>query len=378
MSTARAVPDQVLPRGVRLGPGTDLGGSARSQVHRHTVLEGPDDWGTSVVVKRFLPQPPGRGAAMGYERERVGLQLLPGAPRLLAADDGTRTVVMEDLGAEPTLADVLLADASPQASATAYWQIVEWAAALGGTVRADPALLAAARDRLGPAVAEDRRARADFPRRGLERLAEVTGSRSAAAARAELLDAVERLERDTARHVLGPGDACPDNAVLTPGGVRFLDLEGAGVRHLAYEAAYAAEPFSTCWCVFRPPAGLTVAMLEAFTSSAEQQLPGLAKDPAWARQVREAVAAWVLSATGWLMDAALEDRGIAPDGRLGPRARPLLASRWRRVAAECRADLPDVARACEEAATWAARTWGTAASELPGYPAFVGDGSGRS
>ena len=379
MSTGHADLDALLPPGVRLGVGTDLGGSTRSEVHRHRVLAGPDGWGSSVVVKRFLPQPPGRRAAMGYERERVGLGRLPGTPHLLGADDGTRTVVMEDLGAEhPTLADVLLADGSPQASATAYWQVVEWAAALGRTVRADPQVLAAARQELGPAVAEDRLARVDLPRSGLERLAEVTGSRSAPGAAAELLDAVERLERDTPRHVLGPGDACPDNTLLTPDGVRFLDLEGAGVRHLAYEAAYAAEPFSTCWCVFRPPQGLTHAMLEAFTAAAEQQIPGLVDDPAWPRQVREAVAAWVLSATGWLMDAALADRVIAPAGRPGPRVRPLLVARWRWVARECRTDLPDVARACDEAVTWAVRGWGDAASGLPGYPAFAEDGGGRT
>lgn len=361
------LPD-VLPPGVLLGEPVDLGGSTRSVVQRRPVLAGPEGWGGSVVVKRFVPQPVGSRAAMGYERELVGLAHLPGTPRLLASDDDTRTLVMEDLGQEhPTLADLLLADEPDPA----YQQTIAWAGALGRTLRSGRALLAQAREALEDAVAEDRETRQAYPRSGLARLQEVTGARHAAAAASEIQDAVERLERDTDRHVLGPGDTCPDNAVVTPDGVRFLDLEGAGLRHAAYEAAYAAEPFSTCWCVFTPPAGLTGSMLAAFTTGAEAHLPGLGSDPDWPRQVRTAVAAWVLSGTLWLLDGALADRSMVPPGRVGPQFRALLLSRWRWVVRECGEELPDVAATCEEAVTWARRTWGGGSPlELPGYPAF--------
>lgn len=359
--------EPVLPPGVRLGAAVDLGGSTRSVVQRRQVLAAPEGWGSSVVVKRFVPQPAGARAAMGYSRELVGLAHLPGTPALLASDDETQTLVMEDLGDHPTLADLLLAD-DPD---TAYQQSIAWAGALGRTLRSDLALLTRARERLGDAVAEDRWTRQDFPRRGLARLQEVTGSRHAAAATSEIQDAVERLERDADRHVLGPGDTCPDNAVVTPAGVRFLDLEGAGLRHVAYEAAYAAEPFSTCWCVFTTPSGLTGSMLAAFTTGAETHLPGLASDPEWPRQVRTAIAAWVLSATLWLLDGALADRSMATQVRLGPQFRALLLHRWRWVAGACADDLPDVAAACEEAVVWARRTWRDGSPlELPGYPAF--------
>ncbi|WP_122261597.1 hypothetical protein [Ornithinimicrobium cerasi] len=368
-----------LPSDARLDDGVDLGGSTRSQVRRHQVLEGPPGWGSSVVVKRFLPQREGHRAATGYTRERVGLTHLPGTPRLLASHDPSRTLVLEDLGADsPTLADVLLAErATPGASgrdtsAAAYWQAIEWAGALGRTVRSPTGMPDAARAELADAAAEDRRVRQDYPRTGLSRLREVAGVRHAGAATAEILDAVERLERDTARHVLGPGDACPDNAVLTPAGVRLVDLEGAGVRHVAYEAAYAAEPFSTCWCVLTPPVGLTGAMLTAFTAGAGEHLPGLADDPDWPAQVRVAVAAWVLSGTLWLLDGAVADRAMAPAGRRGPQFRALLLSRWRRVVHECAEELPDVAAVCDEALRWALRAWRDGSPlELPPYPAFA-------
>ena len=357
-----------LPDGVRLGDGVNLGDSTRSVVQRVEVVEGPTSWGRSVVVKRFLPQPEGRAAAMGWRREAVGLRHLAGAPRLLAEDAPTQTLVMEDLGTHPTLADALLGE-DPDG---AWRHTVEWARTLGGAlVTVPPDGWEGIRAELGtPLLDEDRRWQVDYPRRGLARLAEVTGTRSARAATAEAHDVVDALQRDTARHVLGPGDACPDNAVVTPDGIRLLDLEGAGLRHLAYEAAYAAEPFSTCWCVFTPPAGLTDATLEAFTAAASAQVPGLADDPHWPRQVRSAVALWVLAGTLWLLDGALADRGMSPGGRVGPRFRPLLLSRWRWVVRECSEELPDVAAACDDAVTWALRTWRDSGLELPAYPAF--------
>lgn len=361
----------VLPDGAVLKEGTDLGGSGRSHVHRHPVRSAPPEWGASVVVKRFVPQPAGSRAAMGYRRELAGLAYLPGAPRLLAADQESRTLVMEDLGPHPTLADVLLGDDE----AAAWRHTLSWAGALGRTVRSGSDLLAEVTRQLGPAVAEDRQARQDFPRRGLTRLCEVGAATRTAAAQAQIEDAVDWLEQDTRRHVLGPGDSCPDNALLTPGGVRFVDLEGAGVRHLAYEAAYAAEPFSTCWCVFAPPGGLGEAMLGAFTAGAAEQVPGLVGDPAWPQQVRVAVAAWVLSGTLWLLDGALADRTMTGGGTSeepqGPRFRALLLSRWRWVAHQCADDLPAVAAVCGEAAAWATCAWPDGSGlELPPYPAW--------
>ena len=355
-----------LPDGVALGERVPLGGSARSEVHRCAVLDGPDGWGGSVVVKRFLPRPEGRGAAMGWRREVAGLRHLRGSPRLLGLDETSQTVVMEDLGHHPTLADALLG-ADPGA---AWRHTVAWAETLGGAVAGGATVEAARRDLGGGLLAEDRRWQVEYPRRGLERLAGTAGVRAGRAAAAQARDLVDELQHDAAKHVLGPGDACPDNALLTPAGVRLLDLEGTGVRHLAYEAAYAAEPFSTCWCVFTPPPGLTDATLAAFTRAASRAVPGLEHDPDWPRQVRGAVALWVLAGTLWLLDGAVADRTMAPEGRTGPAFRGLLVARWRWVVRECADDLPDVAAACEEALGWAGRAWRGSDLVLPPYPAF--------
>lgn len=354
--------------GVRLGPGRDLGGSRRSAVSRHEVLEGPPEWGRTVVVKAFVPQPVGGAAAMGFARELAGLSLLEGTPRLLAHDDETERLVMEDLGDPPTLADLLLGS-DPEAARAG---VLAWAGALGRHVRGDPTTLDAARPLLGGAVAQDEHVRRDYPRAGLELLRR-WGVRHAAAATEEALAAVAELEEDTDRLVFSGGDTCPDNALLTPAGVRFLDLEGAGLHHVAYDAAYALEPFSTCWCVFAPPSGLTDEMVSAFTRAATEQVPGLEADPAWPRQVRLAAALWVLSATLWLADGADADRpSLGPPGRPAPSFRQLLLARWRWVARNLAEDLPDVAAACDEAITVALRRWAVPVESLSlgGYPAF--------
>lgn len=359
-----------LPSGVELGGAVDLGGSQRSTVTRYAVRTGPADWGASVVVKTFRPGATGGAVPRGYQREQVGLAHLPSTPRLLASDDASRSLLMEDLGDHPTLADVLLGESSN--TDTAYQQMLAWAGALGRTVRPAATLPDHARRRLGPAVAEDREAMRRNPQAGLTRLREVAGLRHGAAAASELADVVDWLDADTGRHVVAPGDACPDNAVLTPTGVRFLDLEGTGVRHAALEAAYAAEPFSTCWCVYAPPSGLTSSMLSAFTTGVQTVLPGLAQDPDWPRQVRAAVALWVASGALWLLDGALADRRInAVHG--GPPFRALLLARWRWVVRECADELPDTAALCDEAITWALRTWREGSMlKLPAYPAFRG------
>lgn len=359
-----------LPVGVELADPVDLGGSRRSTVTRYAVRTGPAAWGGSVVLKTFRPDAGGGAVPRGYQRERVGLAHLPSTPTLLASDDASLSLLMEDLGGNPTLADVLLDEDGD--TDTAYQQTLAWAGALGRTLRPAATLPEEVRKLLGPAVAEDRKALRRHPQVGLTRLREVAGLRHGAAAASELDDVVDWLDSDTSRHVLAPGDTCPDNAVLTPTGVRFLDLESAGVRHAALEAAYVAEPFSTCWCVYAPPPGLTSSMLSAFTTGAQNLLPGLAQDPDWPRQVRAAVALWVASGALWLLDGALADRRINP-GRGGPPFRALLVARWRWVVRECADDLPDTAALCDEAITWALRTWRQRSRlDLPAYPALRG------
>jgi hypothetical protein len=345
-----------------------LGGSDRSLVLRCASPDGAADGGPrTVVVKRFPRSVDGRD---GYVRERTGLALLPATPDLLAADDKRHVLVMTDLGDARTLVDVLL-DVDVDAP-TAWDAAVGWAGALG-------AVLAASRDRVEEAEAASTAGGA-LPRdldaavrAGTGRLLDLLGdAASSSALEAELAGLAGALRPDVTTRVLTPGDTCPDNALLTADGWRFLDLERTTVRHVALDAAYAVLPFPTCWCLFTPPRGLTDAMLDAFTAALAPTMPDVVGG-GWSRTVDLGCAAWVLTVNTWLVDAALAERPEPTPSTSGaPPLRARLVARWRWGAERLSTSLPATAELLTRAVAWADDAWGEAVAELPPYPAFRG------
>ncbi|HEV6951800.1 MAG TPA: hypothetical protein VKY86_00985 [Promicromonospora sp.] len=348
---ALAVAWGLPPSAVRLTDPVDLGGSQRSRVLRCRV-EAPGA-PASVVVKEFVSD------AEAFLREAAGLELLDRTPDLLAQDPERLLLVMTDLGDLPTLADLLLGD-DPDA---AWRGAADWARALGRAAGASRAQVADARDRFAAAQGWDA---AQDLRRGLDRLPRLATSRPAVDAE---IAAALHLRIPGAAAVLSPTDTCPDNAVLGPDGWRFLDLEGTDVVHAAAAASYALLPFSTCWCVFGPPPGLTDELLAEFTAGLAEHAPDVVEGPGWPRAVRQACALYVVLVTGWLWASAEEGRpSVGPEGR-SPSYRQLLVARWRWGALALRDDLPALAAALGEAAAWALDEWGPEI-ETTGYRAF--------
>lgn len=348
-----------LPAGIELDDGVDLGGSQRSSVTRHAVRSAPDSWGGSVVVKAFA----GDDADSNFRRERAGLGYLAGTPELLASDEANTALVMADLGRRKTLADFLLGD-DPE---RAWSACLQWAHALGEHVVADPAVVAQFRGELGSAEEQNQNESKAMPGRGLITLAEFAGTPVDDAA-AEIDDAVQRGWDGPL--VLSAGDTCPDNALFTGSGVQFLDCEGTSVHPVAIDAAYALEPFSSCWCVFSPPTGLTDAMLTEFTAGASAQLPGLGSDPHWPDAVRGAVVLWIVASSAWLLPGAnAGTSSIGPAGALAPSARQLLLNRWRWLMREAAASFPATAQLADQALRRGQRQW-PESTRLPGYPAW--------
>lgn len=331
----------------------DLGGSDRSVVARLRLSDG-----RTVIAKQYAD-----GEA--HRHERLGLAHLPGTPELLAADDARRLLVMSDIGTGATLADLLLG-ADP---AAAREGALTWAGALGAMVGSTHADV----DELRPRIPADPTFdAAAVVRTGMERLADLVGLEghglAAAAAELALLDVVLA---PSPHDVLWPSDTCPDNAILTTDGWRFLDLEGTSASHPAIVAAYAHLPFATCWCVIEPPADLTSAMTEAFTDALAEYLPEVARADSWERNVVLAGAVWVIASTTWLLPRALEGDGpIGPEGRLSPTRRQLLAARWRALAVDLEPHAPALADLVGAAAEWAQEHW--AEPPLGCYPAFSG------
>jgi hypothetical protein len=323
----------------------------------------------TVIVKAF---PPTQEGASAFAAEAAGLEFASGSglsPGFLAADAAAQAVVMADLGAGASLADLLLG-ASADAARSAF---VEWAGACGRLAaataarraeysglwqrylggRCDHRHAAGLTDRVLAAPAQAARLGVALPD-GLD--AEVA-SVAAAASSDDLA-------------VFSPGDICPDNTLLTAAGIRFVDFEEAGFHSAFLDAAYLRMPFSTCWCAFRLPATLGAAAERAYRDQASLAWPALTDDAVWQDGVRRAAAAWTLSSMSWLLRRCLRgDASMNPAAAAAPLTRQLMRYRWRWLAAELEAagDLPVIAGLLR---SLIAATDHWQAPDLPLYPAL--------
>ncbi|MHB1434476.1 MAG: hypothetical protein ACYCVZ_20465, partial [Streptosporangiaceae bacterium] len=170
--------------------------------------------------------------------------------------------------------------------------------------------------------------------------------------------------------VFSPGDICPDNNLLTPAGVRFIDFESAEFHQVYLDAAYLRMPFSTCWCVFRLPGQVAGAAEAAYRDLVAGVFPVLADDATWRAGVCRAAVAWTLHAMTYLLRPSLTvDASMNPDRAPAPSARQLLRYRWQWLAGELDAgdDLPALAELVRRLLR-ATEHWH--AAPMPPYPAF--------
>jgi Ser/Thr protein kinase RdoA (MazF antagonist) len=290
-------------------------------VLRCTDEAGPADSRGTVIVKAY---PPGPDGETSFAAEAAGLALAGDtglAPELLAADRRSLTVVMSDLGRAPSLADALLGIGQDRATQA----LLDWAEACG---RLAVAVAGREPELAGLRLKYAGGGRMRGPGSGMEQRVLGVAERAAlvgviaperlAAELAEVAAAVAR----PACLVFSPGDICPDNNLLTPGGVRFIDFEASGYHTVFLDAAYLRMPFSTCWCVFRLPPGLRDAAEARYRAQAARIWPELADDGIWERGVRRAVAAWSLDSMWWLLGRALTtNASLEPDAVAAPRTR---------------------------------------------------------
>ncbi|GAA3219550.1 hypothetical protein [Nonomuraea helvata] len=336
--------------GERVSRPVDLGGSSRSHVLRCETGDG----GT-VVVKAYLD-------ASGFGAEVAGLPLGGGlGPRLLAVDPSFPLIVMSDLGAGPSLADVLLGESADAAREG----LLTWARTYGRI-----AVAGAGRrhewERSRAAYSGDGAGRRPFPEVGdLREVLPVVP----AGLGGELTTLKAIVERYP---VFSPGDICPDNNLLTADGLRVLDFESAGYHSAFLEAAYVRMPFATCWCAFRLPPRVEAEIEDVYRKEVLVVHPELADDELWEAGVRQAVAVWTIFMTWVLVPRARErDEPMHSTRTPVPSRRQLLRYRWSRLLDELDRggdEFPAVreaVRAClESTAEWEV-------VELPRYPAFT-------
>lgn len=343
--------------GRQLTDPVDLGGS-----HRSTVLRCRTDAGGTVIVKAFTAEPESHRA---FTAEAAGLALGLGGPELLAVDREFPLLVMADLGTAPTLADLLLGS-DPKAAERG---LLAWArglgrlAAAGATRRAEFERLWARYDQGLPSWTHEpwiAQNAADLPA-----VLAAAGVEPAPGLAAELA----RIGTAGGERYSGftPGDTCPDNNLLTDGGLRLIDFESACFQSVFLTAAYCRMPFATCWCVFEPPAALADEVERTFRAEVVASWPELAEDACWEQGMTEAVAVWTVDLTVGLLPRALpEDAPMHRTRRPVPTRRQLLGHRWAKAAAL--PGLPALSGTMERLLTTVASGW--SAPTLPGYPAF--------
>ena len=221
---------------------------------RSVVVRVQDHRGASCVLKYFRRKDSARNSGgFGYLREKHGLaaleQVEPGLyPRLLAADDAARLLILEDVtgGASSaiSLGELLLssgADAAPRQALGAW--VDTWASILGS-----PAQAAAQASFTAELASADARASApgslpspQLAVKGLRLLAEREGVPVGSVEFTQMEQSVEGIIYPApSERVLSSGDFSPANLLwrASPGaGVRGIDAEGTCWHHWALPVA---------------------------------------------------------------------------------------------------------------------------------------------
>jgi Phosphotransferase enzyme family len=186
--------------------------------------------GEPAVVKQIIDRP---DAGKWYAREETALRLAgrawpPVVPAVLASDPEERVLVLEYLAERPRSRDWLAEYATALARLHACGRAAD-AGVLPAWAGPGPADVQAFADLAG---------RMDVPvPPGLP---------------GELNGLIRRLS-PAGDHALLHGDPCPDNAVHTAAGIRFIDLEAAALGGGVAELAYLRIGWPTCWCATSAP-----------------------------------------------------------------------------------------------------------------------------
>jgi len=189
--------------------------------------------GEPAIVKQISDRP---GAGDWYAREETALRLAgrarpPVVPAVLSSHAADRVLVLEYLAERPRsrawLTDFAVALARLHACGRPgdAGALPAWA----GPGAADVAAFTDLAERMQVPV----------PPRLPDELHGLTGRLTPAT--------------DHADHALLHGDPCPDNAIHTSAGIRFIDLEAAALGSGESELAYLRVGWPTCWCATSAP-----------------------------------------------------------------------------------------------------------------------------
>ncbi|MGW0227831.1 hypothetical protein ACWDWO_05920 [Actinopolymorpha singaporensis] len=242
-----------------------------------------------------------------------------GTPTFYGGDAELGFILIEDLGPDRSLADILVresaepartgmagyVDALARVHLASFGRDEEYARlrARFGTPAPGDSIGQDVRTKLVPALADLDAG----PCAGLG-----THPGLAAAVDDAALAAVDWIEETLAApswQAYSPNDCCPDNNhVGEDGTVRLFDLEFGSFRHALLDLAYVRTVMPTCWCVRRLPDGLPDVLVDRYRrrlAEAGRDVSGSDFDTA----LDACQAYWALQVLSWLLPRAATAEG---------------------------------------------------------------------
>lgn len=387
-TTARHTAEQLLTERygarVRVAAVSDF---PHAQVTRCS-LEAVSSGVPATVIVRVPRADPARSGLARLHNEHAALVFLRTvgsslAPRYIASDATAEMLITEDLGADPSLLELLLGH-DPLAARRGLFAFARGLGTLHAQTVGQAAAYAEQRAALGPAdldgagaavrmhvmeqwqQVQDAVARLELPRpRGVDQ---------------DIAEVVQRLALPGPYLALSNGDPSPVNCTITGDSVRFFDFESAIFRHALLDASVLRYLYPTGAPPWRLPHGLAGAIEREYRAAIGPACPGALDDDDFDAGMAAASAAWtILRLVRLPRVAAGPDRDpwlLVPSGWSAPlparsRRRQLVAIIDTCIASAHRAHSFDTlaawcVRLCEALHT----RWPEAREELPLYPAL--------
>lgn len=223
--------------------------------------------------------------------ERVVLELLTRlkiglAPEYLAVADDNEVLVMTDLGAGPSVEDLLLGP-DPHAATAGLVALARTTGVLHGAARSaiDAPLTVSAQRHLRDPLGMWPELRQSVTEHGFS---------APAAAVSEDVSALDTALNSVEFLSLGHGDLTPNNGVLVDDGARLVDFEGAGFRHIGLDAACLRLPFPHYgrWAVL--PADVLAQMDRAYREEMVKAFPAASDDKEYEGAMAAGCAVWAI------------------------------------------------------------------------------------
>jgi hypothetical protein len=310
-SIAAGLLSQQFSQPIRLGAGTRLRSSDRSQVYRCSLIDASPEAPASVILKRAT-RPYGATAAGAVDgsvwQDWAGLRLIGGlsagdplAPRCYAGDQAAGLIVLEDLGAVPSLRDALAGDDAAQAE-QGLVQLFATLGKLHARTHGHQALFKGIRATLGPYEPERdwywrRYAQLPGQLQDMLRQAQVDPVPGTDADLATVLDA---LRNPGPFLVYIHGDPTPANYLLAGVGSRLIDYEYGIYGHALLDGVQARMCFPTGPFVGCIPARIVCRAEAVYRAELARGCPAAADDTLFAQATTLGCAYWAINFLSWL------------------------------------------------------------------------------